>query len=42
MVDIDNIFELFSEGDNLDGSNDSTTYIDFRKLLHIGLVCLRN
>tara|TARA_R110000744_G_scaffold150603_3_gene263899 strand:+ start:485 stop:916 length:432 start_codon:yes stop_codon:yes gene_type:complete len=31
MVDIDNIFELFSEGDNLDGSNDSTTYIDFKE-----------
>jgi hypothetical protein len=31
MVDIDNIFELFSEGDDLDGENNSTTYIDFKE-----------
>lgn len=31
MVDINNIFELFSEGDDLDGGNNSTTYIDFKE-----------
>ena len=31
MVDIDNIFELFSEGDDLDGGDNSTTYINFKE-----------
>jgi hypothetical protein len=31
MVDINNIFELFSEGDDLDGKNNSTTYVDFKE-----------
>ncbi|MDB4319901.1 hypothetical protein N9981_00870 [bacterium] len=31
MVDIDNIFELFSEGDDLDGGDNSTTYVDFKE-----------
>lgn len=30
MVNPDNIFELFSESDDLDGSNNSTTFVDFK------------
>lgn len=31
MVNADNIFELFSESDDLDGNNDSTTFVDFKE-----------
>ena len=30
MVNLDNIFHLFGSNDNLDGSNDTTTFIDFK------------
>ena len=30
MVNIDNIFDLFGSDDNLDGTDNSTTLIDFK------------
>ena len=42
MVNLDNIFHLFESNDDLDGTENSTTLIDFKIPPHIGLECIKN